>query len=120
MRKLQSKIRVSAMKNNSHFSILNSQSQNRKAILLIEDSKRVQNYNKRMLEDAGFVTEPATTLAAARESLERRVPDTIILDIGMPDGVAKRISSASTEGVIPTKIIAIIANNLNIFIFLSL
>ena len=57
-----------------------------KRVLLVEDSKRVQNYNKRMLEDVGFVAETATTLAAAWKSLERQMPDAIILDIGMPDG----------------------------------
>ena len=57
-----------------------------KTVLLVEDSKKVQNYNKRMLEDAGFITEPAGTLAAAWESIERQMPDAIILDIGMPDG----------------------------------
>lgn len=55
-------------------------------ILLVEDSKKVQNFNKRMLERAGFAVEPAMTLAAAKAVLTRLTPAAIILDIGMPDG----------------------------------
>jgi DNA-binding response OmpR family regulator len=57
-----------------------------KLILLVEDSEKVQNYNRRMLEDEGFAVETAMTLAAARLFLETGKPDIIILDIGMPDG----------------------------------
>jgi DNA-binding response OmpR family regulator len=56
------------------------------SILLVEDSKKVQNYNKHMLEDEGFSVESALTLSDAGAYLEKRQPDAIILDIGMPDG----------------------------------
>lgn len=59
---------------------------NGKTILLVEDSEKVQNYNKRMLEDEGFAIESALTLSDAGAYLEKRRPDAIILDIGMPDG----------------------------------
>lgn len=57
-----------------------------KLILLVEDSKKVQNYNRRMLEDEGFAVESALTLSDAGGVLEKRRLDAIILDIGMPDG----------------------------------
>ena len=57
-----------------------------KLILLIEDSQKVQNYNRRMLTDEGFLVETALTLADARAFLKTKKPDAIILDIGMPDG----------------------------------
>ncbi len=57
-----------------------------KLILLVEDSKKVQNFNKRMLERAGFAAASAMTLAAARACLAQQTPGAIILDIGMPDG----------------------------------
>lgn len=57
-----------------------------KLILLVEDNKKVQYYNKRMLMDEGFIVESSLTLAATREFLARRTPDIIVLDIGMPDG----------------------------------
>jgi len=59
---------------------------NRKQILLIEDDRQVQNYNKQMLKDEGFGVETAMTLAEARAFLKSGTPDAIILDIGMPDG----------------------------------
>jgi len=59
---------------------------NNKMILLIEDNLDVQNFNRLMLEEEGFYVETVMTLAEARSFLERRTPDIIILDIGMPDG----------------------------------
>ncbi|MCL2013499.1 MAG: response regulator transcription factor [Oscillospiraceae bacterium] len=55
-------------------------------ILLVEDSKKVQNYNKKMLERSGFTVEVALTLGSAKELLSRETPAAIILDVGMPDG----------------------------------
>ena len=57
-----------------------------KLILLVEDVKEVQNYNKSMLEMKGFIVETAMTLADARARLARQTPDIIVLDRGMPDG----------------------------------
>ena len=57
-----------------------------KLILLIEDSKKVQNYNKKMLQRCGFEVETALTLAHAEALLKVKIPDAIVLDIGMPDG----------------------------------
>jgi DNA-binding response OmpR family regulator len=55
-------------------------------ILLVEDDKRVQVFNKRLLEGEGFAIESAITLAEARASVKRQTPSAIVLDIGMPDG----------------------------------
>ena len=74
------------MNHNSQFSILNSQLQNRKTILLVEDNKKVQKFNKRMMERNGFTIETAFTLAEAKDILTRQTPAAIILDVGMPDG----------------------------------
>ena len=57
-----------------------------KLILLVEDSEDVQDLNKSMLEDEGFDVDTVMTLAEARAFIERRIPDAIVLDIGMPDG----------------------------------
>lgn len=65
---------------------------NGKTILLIEDDKKVQGFNKRLLAGEGFVIITAMTLSKAREHLAGHGPaggsrlDAIILDIGMPDG----------------------------------
>ena len=57
-----------------------------KVILLVEDSKKVQTFNKRMLERSGFTVEAAMTLSDARTFLGHKKPAAIILDVGMPDG----------------------------------
>ena len=57
-----------------------------KLILLIEDNRKVQNFNSRMLVRSGFAVATATTLASADDLLQKQTPHAIILDIGMPDG----------------------------------
>ena len=59
---------------------------NGKAILLAEDDKKVQSFNKRLLAGEGFAVQTAMTLADARGILEQQAIDAMILDIGMPDG----------------------------------
>ena len=58
----------------------------RKTLLLIEDSEEFQNFNKKLFEKQGFAVKTAMTLAEARTFLKRKMPDAVILDIGMPDG----------------------------------
>jgi len=57
-----------------------------KTILCVEDNPKVQMFNKPLLEAKGFTVELAYTLAEAREAVERKMPDLIILDIRLPDG----------------------------------
>ena len=59
---------------------------NEKTILLVEDDKKVQSFNKRLLAGEGFAVQTAMTLADARGILEQQAIDAMILDIGMPDG----------------------------------
>ena len=59
---------------------------NRKTILLVEDDKKVQSFNKRLLAGEGFAVQTAITLADAGAFLARQTLDIIVLDIGMPDG----------------------------------
>jgi len=58
----------------------------KKLILLIEDNKKVQKYNSLLLRENGFEAAIALTIADARAFMERRTPDAIVLDRGMPDG----------------------------------
>jgi len=59
---------------------------NGKTILLVEDDKKVQGFNKRLLAGEGFAVQTAMTLADARGILKQQAIDAMILDIGMPDG----------------------------------
>ncbi len=58
----------------------------KKEILLVEDNEKVQRFNSKMLADEGYNVKTATTLASARENIEKSLPDIVVLDIGMPDG----------------------------------
>jgi len=59
---------------------------NGKIVLLVEDNKDVQTFNKALLEQKGFVVKMAFTLNQARLSVANDRPDVIVLDRGMPDG----------------------------------
>ena len=55
-------------------------------ILLVEDNLDIQNFNKKMFEEEGFLVTTAMTLQDAEEKLKKEMPNIIILDIGLPDG----------------------------------
>jgi DNA-binding response OmpR family regulator len=55
-------------------------------ILLVEDNEQILRGNKLMLERRGYETMTAMTLAQARERMASATPDTIVLDIMLPDG----------------------------------
>lgn len=57
-----------------------------KIILLVEDNNRINEDNRRLLENQDFIVLVAKSLSAARELLVERKPDAIVLDVGMPDG----------------------------------
>ena len=55
-------------------------------ILMVEDNPDILRINAKWLEDAGYATASARTLAEAKNLLENRSPDLIILNIMLPDG----------------------------------
>jgi len=55
-------------------------------VLLVEDNVQIMNGNVRMLKRQGYETAAALTLTEARASVEKRMPDVIVLDIMLPDG----------------------------------
>ena len=64
-------------------------SSGKKRILLVEDDKLIARAYKESLERAGFKVELATQGDKALESMRKRKPDLLLLDIIMPvmDGV---------------------------------
>ena len=58
----------------------------RPLVLMVEDNTEVLRMNKKWLNEAGFDTVSAVTLAEARKLLETRSPDVTLLDILLPDG----------------------------------
>lgn len=71
---------------NSQFSIHNSQLQNPKRILLIEDNPHIMKINSEALALHGYRVLEAETLAEGRTLFEAEKPDLILLDIMLPDG----------------------------------
>ena len=59
---------------------------NGRSVLLVEDNRSVQEFNKDLLEKKGHAVALAMTLADARNCLSRQEPDIMVLDIDMPDG----------------------------------
>ncbi|MDR2166691.1 MAG: response regulator transcription factor [Clostridiales bacterium] len=55
-------------------------------ILIVEDDKDIQLFNKLLLQQHGFDVETTATLAEARAYIANNHPSAIILDRGMPDG----------------------------------
>lgn len=56
----------------------------RKAVLVVEDDPFMRELEAELLEEAGYTVEAAATGLIAIESLSRRRPDLVILDIVMP------------------------------------
>ena len=56
-------------------------------VLVIEDDQSVRRMLRFSLRDAGFEITEAPTGGEALQHLQRRVPEAIILDLGLPDGL---------------------------------
>ena len=55
-------------------------------ILLVEDDETLVMGIKYSLKNEGYQVDSATTVASAKESIDERAYDLIILDVGLPDG----------------------------------
>ncbi len=56
-------------------------------ILMVEDEQKVSSFNREYLEGQGYEVSVAETLAKARFLLEEHMPDLILLDVMLPDGL---------------------------------
>lgn len=54
-------------------------------VLVVEDESRVASFIAKGLEGAGYVTEVASSGAAAIDSIRERGADLVLLDVGLPD-----------------------------------
>ena len=57
-----------------------------RTVLLVEDNDKLNEINRRALENVGYTTYTALTLSKAREHLSCFKPDVILLDVALPDG----------------------------------
>ncbi len=74
------------------------------AILVVEDDPSIGNGLRRVLQEAGYLTELVTTGAEALEAAEETPPDLIILDLGLPDvegiDLCRRLRADHADSVI--------------------
>jgi CheY-like chemotaxis protein len=75
-----------------------------KTVLLVEDSEAIRDAFTILLEDAGYVVLGAATGAEALRLAEERVPDLVLLDMGLPDmtglDVVRRLKAAPQTAAI--------------------
>ena len=73
-------------------------------ILVVDDEPSIVRTLRALLNRRGFQVETAETGAAALASFERRRPDLLLLDLGMPDGdglvVIRRIRASASTPII--------------------
>ncbi|WP_457749842.1 response regulator [Sulfurimonas sp.] len=77
-----------------------------KNILIIEDSKLINNIIKRELSALGFSVAQAFTLSAAKEHLSRQKFQLIILDLHLPDGEGSELI-ANIQSLTKTKVVVL-------------
>ena len=56
-------------------------------VLVVEDNQSVKRMLRFSLRDAGFDIAEVSTGAEALQTLENDVPEAIVLDLGLPDGL---------------------------------
>ena len=75
-----------------------------RAVLLVEDSDAIRDAFTILLEDAGYAVLGAATGTEALRLAEERVPDLVLLDMGLPDmtglEVVRRLKAAPRTAAI--------------------
>lgn len=75
-----------------------------RTVLLVEDSDAIRDAFTILLEDAGYAVLGAETGAEALRLAEERVPDLVLLDMGLPDmsglDVVRRLKAAPQTAAI--------------------
>ena len=77
-----------------------------KNILIIEDSKMINNIIKKELSTLGFTIKQAFTLATAKEQLSKQKFQLIILDLHLPDGEGSELI-ANIQSLTKTKVVVL-------------
>ena len=91
--------------------------ENKKRILLVEDTEAILRLTKFRLEKSGFEVITAADGAAAFDTAKKEKPDIILLDFGLPDitggEVAKKLKNDPDCGKIPIILFTASIENLN-------
>jgi len=76
-------------------------------VLVVEDEESLSQLLCEVLEQAGFETVSASTIADARKQLARIEPDVIFLDMNLPDGSGLEVLRQVREEKLPTEVIVL-------------
>jgi DNA-binding NtrC family response regulator len=76
-------------------------------VLVVEDEESLSQLLCEVLEQAGFETVSAPTIADARKQLARIEPDVIFLDMNLPDGSGLEVLRQVREENLPTEVIVL-------------
>jgi DNA-binding NtrC family response regulator len=79
--------------------------------LVVDDDVTFQAAIADLVREEGFAVETASTLADARSSLESRLPDVLLLDVGLPDGSGLEFLRELDGAVTATTEIVLITGN---------
>ena len=83
-------------------------------ILLVEDDKNLSFITKRLLESRGYEVFAALTLAQARELLQKKQFDLILLDMMLPDGEGTSLcGEVRKSSVCPIIFVSCLSDNLS-------
>jgi len=87
--------------------------QDRLNILVIEDDHVYASFVANTLREAGHDVVVASSGAAGREEAQKRPPDAVILDLGLPDESGYDLARALRRGILPsTSVILLLTANL--------
>lgn len=75
-------------------------------VLLIEDNPTLVSTIEALLDDEGYSTHTAGSVAGARERLEAIQPDVAVLDLTLSDGFAEELLADLAAAQVPTVIVS--------------
>lgn len=83
-----------------------------KKILIVDDEKIIVKMTKRMVEKLGFLALPASTVSAALELIASESPDTVLLDLSMPEMHGIELATLILQKAPDTHIVAMSGHTL--------
>lgn len=91
-------------------------------VLVIEDDREIRSLMQASLSVEGFAVQTAVSLSEARAMLKHKLPDLIVLDLGLPDGdgvqlVGDRAGALRVAAVCPARQLRLFLSQINRFIW---
>jgi two-component system, NtrC family, nitrogen regulation response regulator NtrX len=75
-------------------------------VLIVEDNTTLTSTLEALLDDEGYATRTARSIAGARDELVAARPDVVLLDLTLLDGFAEELLRELTRDRIPTIVVS--------------